>query len=226
MSKNIRVLSCMPLFLVTLFGGCTEVENPGASPPAGEESVEPGVENPEEHDDADVYPPSTQIVETTIVMGGVAAVGHQRVRELETLAQADCSAGVGLAESEWSGIMAGALFIDRNVGTATTSDPTDLADPIPGVSLSWSATDPEADGETMTDYWDGTFVIAEWSDDRIVIDLVDGLHCDLPDRLACVQESGTLTYSGLRTPSEPWENSRSSGLVDVASGELICGVYY
>lgn len=208
--------ACLALLMV----GCSPADDLNSANDAGATSqdVDPGID-----DDVGLDPGPW--VQAELVMGSDVATGTLFPLESETPGSADCSAGIDLHESGWSGIDVAPVFLNREIGTSSVVDP---ADPAPFVPVHWSATDPDADGSAMTDQWSGTMVIAEWSDERIVIDLVDGTRCDAPgagpgaEPTNCVPESGTLTYIGPRLKPHSATSVEPSGFVDVGTGQAIC----
>ncbi len=158
-------------------------------------------------------------IELTMGSNSWSFVGY--VQDWEVTAGADCDAAVYLVPTRVSGIFVEPAFLDRSPGTGTIMQ---ADNPSPGAMMQWSATDPYAAADADTDEWAGTWSVAEWTDDRVVIDLVDGVHCDLPDRANCVEEEGQLVYEGARQEAIPAiPGTNASGYADLTSGAPLCG---
>jgi hypothetical protein len=146
---------------------------------------------------------------------GGSGEGGAQVYELEASAGVDCVAGVILADvSAVGGVcMLNPAFVDRSIGTAST-----ILDPL---LLSWSSTDPGANCGEVTDQWTGTYEIAEWVPERVVLNLLGGTHCPYGDTGSCSESDGSLIIEGLRAGPEP-ASPGAPAYMDFGSGQPIC----
>lgn len=146
---------------------------------------------------------------------GAAGTGSSQVTEFETTAGADCVGGVHLNQDSMIGgiCFSQAAFIDRSVGTASAM--LELA------SLMWSEADSDANCGAMTDEWNGTVEVAEWTEERISLLLVGGIHCRPGDPASCVAAGGTIVLEGKRNGPEAAAPA-IAGYQDIASGSPIC----
>jgi hypothetical protein len=157
------------------------------------------------------------VVETSLSLDdGATATGGAWLREIETMTGDDCVAGVSLMADSASGIHpVEPAFVDRAAGTASRI--------LAPVLLTWSSSDPDAEGGEVTDQWSGTFEVSEWSNARVVLLLRDGEHCAYTDSTTCAPASGTLTFDGVRAGPDA-ANPYDAMYEDVATGDRICSV--
>lgn len=159
----------------------------------------------------DLPPPR---VDLELVVDGQVFIGLGLTGEVDIPRGYDCAGGVYLPLSSGGDVYtyASVAFADRNPGTESR-----MVDP--GAELGWSRT-----GDGATDVWIGTYRLATWTDDEVVIELDAGTRCELPDRTRCFPATGTLTVTGDRfgTRTAPRDEAFYNGMRDVATGQRLC----
>lgn len=174
------------------------------------DSVDPGKMGEDNSDSA----PGVVSLELALDDGSVGT-GSSQVTEFETAAGADCVGGVELRQESMIGgiCFSQAAFIDRSVGTSSAM--------LEVASLMWSETDSDANCGEMTDEWNGSVEVAEWTEDRISLLLVAGTHCRIGDPASCGTAGGTIVLEGKRNGPEAAAPA-IPGYEDIASGSPIC----
>lgn len=224
MGKDIRcgLVVAWGVFAASLLYGCDEQPGVDGRTPVTRSSSsvtnDDDAAAPETTLDPSLIPGEHVALQLTI--GATTTTTIALVFEYETPASPNCLPGVELFDAEMNGIFHGRpAFVDRTVGRGSVMSDA-------GVALTWSAGDSEAIGSEVTDEWIGTYIVTHWTDDRIALDLVNGTHCDLPNRGNCVVEGGSLAYIGHRAPPIAVMTPDYTGYLDVASGDAVCGSKY